>query len=84
MNLNREVHSLLFIRIHKNIEAQIWSELFSKTMKNSESLDQEKHFKHVFGQGSGENLRKYGSKLRTCKPRPTFTGSYKKKSVENE
>ena len=40
------------------IEAQILSEVFPKTMKNSnvghgnfpnESLDQDKYFKHVFG-----------------------------------
>ena len=29
------------------------------------------------GSGSGVNLRKYGSKLRTSEPRPTFTVSYK-------
>ena len=31
-----------------------------------------------------KNLRKCGSKLRTSEPRPTFTGSYKKKSVYRE
>ena len=45
-----------------NIEAQIWYKFFPKTTKNSkfdhenfsdESLDQEKHFKHVFGVGVG-------------------------------
>ena len=48
----------------------------------NESLDQEKRFKHVFGVGLDENFRKYGSNLRTSEPRPTFTGSYKKKSVQ--
>ena len=52
-------------------------ENFPKTTKNSkfnhgnfsdESLDQENHFKHVFGVGV-----KW-----TTETRPTFTGSYKK------
>ena len=45
----------------------------------NQSLGQVKHFKHVFGVGSGENLRKFGSKLRISEPRPTFPGSYKKR-----
>ena len=56
---------------------------FPKTTKNwkfehgnlpNENLDQEKYFKYAF-EGSGENLRKFGSKLRTSEP---YTGSYKK------
>ena len=42
----------------------------------NESLGQ---VKHVFGVGSGENLKKYGSKLRQSEPRLTFPGSYKKR-----
>ena len=41
----------------------------------NESLGQVKHFKHVFGVGSGENLRKCGSKLRISEPQSTFPGS---------
>ena len=48
-----------------NIEAQIRSEIFSKTNKNlkfeygnfpNESLGQEKHLKHVFGGGNLRNM----------------------------
>ena len=47
-------------------------------MKNfpNESLCQE-NIKYILS----ENLRKYGSKLRTSKLRPRYTGSYMKKSV---
>ena len=63
--------------LYKNIEDQIWCEMFPKFTNNSifergnlpnESLDQ-------------ENLQKCGSKLRTAEPRPTFTGSYKKECI---
>ena len=49
-----------YTQFYRNIEDQIWSEIFPKTMKNFkydygnfpiESLGQEKHFKHVFGVG---------------------------------
>ena len=39
-------------------------------------VDEEEHFKHVFGLGLGENLRRNGSKFGTTKRRPEFTGSY--------
>ena len=48
-------------QFYKNIEAQIWSEFFRKTMKNlkyeygnfpNESLGQEKYFKHKFEVGA--------------------------------
>ena len=56
-----------------NIEVQIWSENFSKTMKNlkfeyenfpNESLGQVKHFKHVFGVGVGWEFVKMWIKIK--------------------
>ena len=69
------------------IEAQIRGEIYSKTTNNSkferskipnESLHHEMHFKNVYvGYWVGWEFEKYGSKLRTFEPRPTFAGSYK-------
>ena len=51
-----------FFSFYKHIEAQIWSEIFTKTIKNlkydygnfsNESLGQVKLFKHVSGVGVG-------------------------------
>ena len=41
-------------------------------------MPREAFLAYFWGYGSGEKLRKYGSKLGTSKPRWTFTGSYKK------
>ena len=72
-------YTFFIISFLKNIEAQIWSEFFPKTMEDSLS-----------GYGSFPNeggtkkrlvigvCIKYGSKLRASEPRPEFNGSYKK------
>ena len=76
--------------MYKNIEAQIWSENFPKTMKNlkyeygnlpNESLGQEKHFKHVFGVGVGWEFEKMWIKIKNIRASADISWLLWKKSV---
>ena len=70
VNKSSLIHSFLYIKqFDKNIEARIWPEHFPKTTKN---LSRRSILRMYLGQGSGENLRKYGLTLRTPEPWPKF------------
>ena len=80
----------LFLKEHRGSNT-IWN--FPKRIKNNskfghgkvpnESLDQELHFKYVFGVGSGENLGKHLWNLRTSELRLECSCSYKNECKVN-
>ena len=88
------IHCLFFIRaIHKNIEAQIWSEILPKSMKNlkytygnlpNESLgqDQEKHFKYVFGVRVGLEFEKIWIKMKNIPASADIYWFFKKRQYK--